>query len=952
MADSDSSASQPGGLARKALKAAPVIIVGSVMFSFISYWRVAAVVLCDLASTAFYIGGIVEQAIGPAAPWYILGVMLFSYAVRAVYIESCSLFVRGGVYRVVKEAIGAMPAKAAVSALLFDYVLTGPISSVSAGQYLTGWFLELIALVDPSWGITDPVIRASIKQYGSIFIAVCITLYFFRNNLIGIHESSGKALKIMGFTTVVAVIVLAWCGVTLALKGPANPGFVPLTPDLKPKFELAVEQGVDPRLNEETREVWIRDPDPENNHKLRRKLDAEGHPIPKINPLTRHQEDPLGFLPTAFPGISEHLRKIDGVLSVIGLLGLVVAFGHSILAMSGEETLAQVYREVESPKLPNFKKAGFVIFGYSLILTAGVSFLAVLLIPDEVRMKDYADNLLGGLAMHVSGPVPLRLVLNGFVVAAGFLILSGAVNTSIIGSNGVLNRVAEDGVLPDRLQKPHPKYGTTYRILYLIVGLQIFTIVASGGNMVLLGEAYAFGVIWSFFFNALSMLVLRFKDKRIREFKVPLNIQIGSFELPVGLLFVFCVLGSTALINLFTKEVATIGGLAFSSILMGVFLVTEKITHRHNKGTAHEHIEQFTERTSAEVSAESLHSTKPFRKLVAIRSPQNLYMLQRALEETDPETTDVIVMTAKVIAIGDAAPNFAELDRYDRKLMTAVIELAEKSGKHITPMVVPTNNPLHAVMNTAKSLNVQELIVGASNKFTAEEHLDQMAFYWISLHGGEPAPLTIRVLSKTWDVHYDVGGGNRIPRISERKARTVAELRAAGVGVRRVLMVHDNTHHSRDLFDAVLTMLDPDVVFDVVHISTATPGTGSSSMGNLKPAPSSRGLSSTNTAIPGSITSTVGTSLLLDIERAEKIGREVTVHTLQADPGPGIVRLVLEHDYDLLVLDTPAECENAGGLLPWQKYVREHASCVVCLMSLPAIQREVVDSTPSAVTAS
>src|SRR5579863_5948583 len=110
MADSESKSPSAGGAARAALKAAPVIIVGSVMFSFISYWRVAAVVLCDLASTAFYIGGIVEQAIGPAAPWYIMGVMAFSYCVRAVYIESCSLFVRGGVYRVVKEALGGMPA--------------------------------------------------------------------------------------------------------------------------------------------------------------------------------------------------------------------------------------------------------------------------------------------------------------------------------------------------------------------------------------------------------------------------------------------------------------------------------------------------------------------------------------------------------------------------------------------------------------------------------------------------------------------------------------------------------------------------------------------------------------------------------------------------------------------------------------------------------------------------
>src|SRR5689334_6576204 len=188
MADSENKPKSSGGAARAALKAAPVIIVGSVMFSFISYWRVAAVVLCDLASTAFYIGGLVEQAIGPAAPWFILAVMLFSYAVRAVYIESCSLFVRGGVYRVVKEAIGGMPAKAAVSALLFDYILTGPISSVSAGQYLVGWLLEFVALANPNLAAALEPMRGGLKQWGAVIVAVCITLYFFRKNLIGIHE--------------------------------------------------------------------------------------------------------------------------------------------------------------------------------------------------------------------------------------------------------------------------------------------------------------------------------------------------------------------------------------------------------------------------------------------------------------------------------------------------------------------------------------------------------------------------------------------------------------------------------------------------------------------------------------------------------------------------------------------------------------------------------------------
>src|ERR1043166_2943961 len=181
-------------------RAAKVIVVSSVMFTFISYWRTAAVVLCDIASTVYYIGGIVENAIGPAAPWFILAVMLFSYAVRSVYIESCSLFVRGGVYRVVKKAMGGTLGKISVSALMFDYVLTGPISGVSAGQYLMGLILQIFRIAAPEvygrFGFTEET-ETAIVRWGSVVFAVAITWYFFRQNLRGIHESSDKALKIM-----------------------------------------------------------------------------------------------------------------------------------------------------------------------------------------------------------------------------------------------------------------------------------------------------------------------------------------------------------------------------------------------------------------------------------------------------------------------------------------------------------------------------------------------------------------------------------------------------------------------------------------------------------------------------------------------------------------------------------------------------------------------------------
>ncbi len=177
-----------------------VVVATTVLLSFISFWRAAAIVLNDMGSTAFYIGGIVEQAIGKSAPWFILGVMLFSYIVRAVYIESSAMFVRGGVYRVVKEAMGGTLAKLSVSALLFDYVLTGPISGVSAGQYIVGLLNDVLHRFGGARSLPVSATAA--------FVAVLITVYFWWRNTQGIHESSDDALKIMKVVTVMVVLMI------------------------------------------------------------------------------------------------------------------------------------------------------------------------------------------------------------------------------------------------------------------------------------------------------------------------------------------------------------------------------------------------------------------------------------------------------------------------------------------------------------------------------------------------------------------------------------------------------------------------------------------------------------------------------------------------------------------------------------------------------------------------
>jgi amino acid transporter/nucleotide-binding universal stress UspA family protein len=891
-----------------------VIIVSSVMFSFISYWRTAAVVLCDLASTAYYIGGIVEAAIGPAAPWFILAVMLFSYAVRSVYIESCSLFVRGGVYRVVKEALGGFLAKLSVSALMFDYVLTGPTSGVAAGQYIMGLGIQCLKLASPnlyfSLGLSDDDYRKNLGNWGAVLIACLVTIYFFRQNLLGIHESSDKALKIMIATTIMAFVMLGWCGLTLVVQGPKNS--VPLTPDLGKKFELLETQGVDPDTGEE-RQLWVRDP---VTGRLKLETDADtGKPRPKQSEALKklgivEQEDPLGFFGRILPeSVQSEIRNASWI-SLLGFIGLVIAFGHSILAMSGEETLAQVYREVESPKLPNFKKAAFIVFVYSLVVTAGISFMAVLLIPDEIRMKDYSENLIGGLARNVLGPPAIKLLLEGFVVIVGFLILAGAVNTAMIGSNGVLNRVAEDGVLPDWFLKPHSRYGTTFRLLFLILGMQVAVILISQGDMLLLGEAYAFGVVWSFVFKASAMVVLRFKDRSPREYKVPLNIRVGNVEVPIGLGLIFLVLLSAAIVNFFTKEVATVGGLIFTASFLIAFTLSEHLHERRRKGSAHHHLEQFNQERAQVVTISSLGLTKKYRKVVAIRSTQNLFMLETALAETDPLTTDVVVMTAKMVERGSETVGVpGELDPYDQQLMTAVVERAEKAGKQVHPLIVMTNNPLHTILQTVRDLQAQEVVVGGSNKFLADEQMEQIAFFWITINGGETKPLTVRILSRDRDVYFDLGGGSRIPKLSERKARSVEDLRAAGIGVDRVLLVHEGTMADNDLFQAVLTMLDPQVTLTVVPVKEEP-------------------------------------ELTRHIhEQSEQLKRRIDTFSVNGDPGPALVKLAKEDHYDLIVLGLPQEAPPDERLkLPrWADHVLQHAHCRVFLASAPNVPTEVAE---------
>jgi amino acid transporter len=617
-----------------------VLVATTAMLAFISFWRAAAVVLNDMGSSAFYAGAIAEHFIGKSAPWFILAIMVLAYAVRSLYIESCSMFVRGGVYRVVKEAMGSTLAKFSVSALMFDYILTGPISGVSAGLYLVGLLNELLGYIHSS--LVLPV-----NATAALF-AIAVTLYFWWQNIKGIPESSEKAMRIMYVTTVMVVIMIAWCGYTLWLRGVHLP------------------------------------------------------PLPSRATLV-YSNDALGWL------------RHTSLPYTVGLIGILIGLGHSVLAMSGEETMAQVYREIEHPKLRNLEKAGFVIFVYSLIFTAGVAFFAVMIIPDAVR-QSFFDNPIGGLAMYLAGPQSLRLAFRAFVVVVGILMLAGAVNTAIVGSNGVLNRVSEDGILPNWFRHPHRRFGTSHRILNLVVALQILTIVLSRGDIFILGEAYAFGVMWSFAMKGLAVLVLRFKQPGEREFRVPLNLRLRGVEVPLGLGLITLTLFALCVINLFTKQVATLSGVAFTIIFFSVFTASERFTRKGGK--VHAELDQFNLEPGEDLTPEIL-GVRPGNILVMVRDYNALYTLAATLDHASTQKQDVVALHLRLLTrAGSGEHDLAPEQLFsfkEQELFTRALNVAEKKGKTIHLAVAPATEKWDGILRAAQSLQSSAVALGLSS---------------------------------------------------------------------------------------------------------------------------------------------------------------------------------------------------------------------------------------------
>ena len=664
---------QPFSSSAGASRVKKVVVLTTAMLTFIPFWKAAAVVLCDFGSSAFYAGGIAMRAFGPAFPWYILAVMLFSGLLLMLELEACSLFVRGGAYKIVREGMGDTAAKLAASALIFDFILTGPISAVTAGHYLCGLFNSFLEWGGAAIELPEDVI--------SVLFGLLVTVYFWRQNVKGIEESSSKSAKIIAFSLAVCFLLAIWSFITMALHGAHLP-------------------------------------------------------------------------PTQLAFSQEALGWAGGIdwMQTIGLVGMMMAFGHSVLALSGIETLSQVYREIEYPKAQNLKKAAWLIFGFALLFTGGLTFLSAVIIPPEL-----VANLLAGLAMSMAGPNILKLLMQAMIVVCGVAMLSGAVNTSLIGSNSLMNRIAEDGILTDWFRKIHRRYGTSYHIIHVIAIVQLAVILVSRGNVYLLGEAYAFGVMWCFVFEVSAIIRLRWKRAaQKRDFMFPLNIKYENYYIPVGLILLCGFLVSVACVNLFTKQVATVAGLGFTAFLFAVFSLSERLNaKRANTMFEEGYRERINAQTVDDLKEAFSELDHPHRILVAVKNPENLYHLEEVLSKANADETDVIVLYCKPVENVLYRQDMRSAAVDEQEVFTAVIFLAEKYGLPVTPVLVHSNDAYYAIAQAAAVADAEEVVMGVSGRHGANPQIERAVMTWGAVKDHElKHPVTLRILWEGREVSY------------------------------------------------------------------------------------------------------------------------------------------------------------------------------------------------------
>lgn len=258
---------------------------------------------------------------------------------------------------------------------------------------------------------------------------------------------------------------------------------------------------------------------------------------------------------------------------------------------------------------------------------------------------------------------------------------------------------------------------------------------------------------------------------------MPFNVRIGSVEIPVGLGLIASALFTIALANLLTKQVATISGIIMTAAFSTLFFVSERITQRRQKAERHG-LDQFNLQPQHSIDPDSVE-IRPGGVLCPVRDYNNLEHLRHALDVTHTGERDLVVMTVHLLR----GPNSGHRDLnenkvftdYEQTLFTRVVAVAEKAGKHVDLIVVPSPQPIQAIVQTAAQLVSAQIIVGGSPVMSPREQALRFGEAWERLPH-KPRHQVLLLVAESATTHHEFTLGAHPPTLDPRDVNLIHDL--------------------------------------------------------------------------------------------------------------------------------------------------------------------------------
>ena len=421
---------------------------------------------------------------------------------------------------------------------------------------------------------------------------------------------------------------------------------------------------------------------------------------------------------------------------------LATGLGRALPALGGVNVLSQIALDLEQPRIKNLQRTARLVGAFGLLVTAVLAFVLVAVVPDG-QVDRWVNAPLAGVALHLAGPAWLRFGCLIAIVCAAAVFLSATVRSSAAGSHGVLTRLVDAGVLNPALRTLDLRFGTPARIINVTGVAQIAIVLASGGQVVWIARAYAVGLVWSAVLKTAALVRFRFLRAGDRAYRVPVNLTLGGREWPIGLLLVTALLAISGLSLLLMLDAASIVGAAMIAGLTGLLVVSERATAGHAARGSSD-LDDFQLLPSGDADLAHVEA-RPGNLLVTVRRPHTLTHLTAALRAAGDR--DVVVMTVRLVGVDvpdDPAVNPRTTDD-ERRLLSAVVALAEREARPVRLLIVPGVNVFDAIIETARQLQSAEIHSGESETLSADDQARLLGEAWERVPGTRGADVRLVV---------------------------------------------------------------------------------------------------------------------------------------------------------------------------------------------------------------